>query len=168
MSDAKILLSAYYEALYERLEARKDELTAKVDELLAAEIAGRGLEEIDESKFAAYRDACLAFVDERLEAYNPVGIQYLFERFGAQQAFELELQLNWYNSRAEYEALARAARDKAGSRMTDERIALLVDELIAEFGAFPDGSIISGYEAKPDLQKLPDYIVARAIEGIIR
>jgi hypothetical protein len=34
-------------------------------------------------------------------------------------------------------------------------------------GAFPDKSIISAYEADPALGKLPDYVVARAIEEII-
>jgi hypothetical protein len=44
----------------------------------------------------------------------------------------------------------------------------LAGELIKEVGAFPDGSIISTYEVKPAPGKLPDYIVARAIEETIR
>jgi len=46
-------------------------------------------------------------------------------------------------------------------------VELLAAELITQVGAFPDKSIIAGYEAKPGLRKLPDYIVARAIEEII-
>ena len=80
----------------------------------------------------------------------------------------MELQLNWYDSRAEFEALVEAAREKAEPEMADERMQALADELIQEVGAFPDNSIISAYEAKPGLQKLPDYIVGRAIEEIIR
>jgi len=82
--------------------------------------------------------------------------------------FELELQLNWYDSRAEFAALRQAAQDKAEAQMSEERLKELADELIAEVGAFPDKSIISAYEAEPALNKLPDYIVGRAIKEILR
>ena len=168
MKAANLLLKAYYEALYERLEAKKDLLTARIEKLLTEEVEKRGFEDFDEDKYTAYRDACLAFVDERMESYNPIGIQYTFDRTRAWEAFELELQLNWYDSRAEFEALVEAARRKAEAEMPGERMRKLADELIAEVGAYPDNSIISAYEAKPGLQKLPDYIVGRAIEEIIR
>jgi len=83
------------------------------------------------------------------------------------EAFELELQLNWYDSRAEFTDLVAAAREKARAGLTDEDLRSMAEELIREAGAFPDSSIISGYQAGPLLQKLPDYIVARAIEEII-
>jgi len=167
MSETSILLKAYYEALYERLEARKGLLAARIEKLLAEEIAVRGYEGFDQEKYAAYRDACLAFVDERIEAYNPIGIQYLFDRSRAKEAFKLELQLNWYDSRAEFEALVEAAHSRAEPDMPAERSRLLAEELIEQVGAFPDNSIIAAYEAEPALQKLPDYLVARTIEEII-
>ena len=168
MSETSILLKAYYEALYDRLEAEKDALAAGIDALLAGEVAARGFEYFDEDKYAAYRDACLAFIDERIETYNPIGVQYLFDRGRAKEAFKLELQLNWYDSRAEYEALVEAAASMAEPDMTEERLRLLAEGLIAQVGAFPDSSIISAYEAAPALRKLPDYVVARTIEEIIR
>lgn len=160
-------MKAYYEVLYERLQANKELLSKKIDELLAEEIAERGFEDFDEAKYAAYKDACLAFVDERIELYDPFGIQYTFDRTRAKEAFELELQLDWYDSRAEFEALVEAAHDKTRAGVTQERLQLLADELIKELGAFPDKSIISFYEAEPGLRKLPDYVVARTIEEII-
>jgi len=166
MNEVNLLLRAYYEALYERLEAKKTILEKRIEELLAEEIAKLGFGDFDEDKFAAYRDASLAFVDERMESYNPVGIQYLFDRTSVKDAFELELQLNWYDSRQEFEDLVKLAREKAQTEMTERKLRLLADEMIKEAGAFPDRSIISAYEAKPALQKLPDYIVARAIEEI--
>jgi hypothetical protein len=166
MSETRILMQAYYEVLYGRLEARKPLLTAKVDELLAAEVGARGYEGFDDQKYAAYRDACLAFVDERIEAYNPVGLQYLFDREVAKDAFDLELQLDWYDSRAEFEVLVKTARSKAAC-VNERSVELLAAELIMQVGAFPDKSIIAGYEAEPGLRKLPDYIVARTIEEII-
>lgn len=167
MSETSTLLKAYYEALYERLEAGKELLPGRIDDLLAAEIAARGFGDFDREKYAAYRDACLAFVDERIEAYNPIGIQYLYDREMAKSAFELELQLDWYDSRAEFAALIQAARSKAEADVTEERLRVLAEELIRQVGAFPDKSIILAYESKPELKKLPDYIVARTIEQII-
>jgi hypothetical protein len=167
MSETSILLKAYYEALYELLEDRKEHLSLQIDNLLTAEIAARGFGNFDRDKYAAYRDACLAFVDERIEAYNPIGIQYLYDRERAKEAFELELQLDWYDSRTEFAALVQAARSKTEPDVTEERLRVLATELIVQVGAFPDKSIISAYEAKPDLKKLPDYIVARAIEQLI-
>ncbi len=168
MNETNLLLKAYYEALYEHLEANEELLTKRIEKLLKEEIVKRGFGDFDKEKYAAYRDACLAFVDERLETYNPIGIQYTFDRIRAEEAVELELQLDWYDSQAEFEALLEAVCAKAEVEMTEERMRELADELIKEIGAFPDGSIISAYEAAPALGKLPDYIVARAIEETIK
>lgn len=167
MSETSILLKAYYEALHERLQARKELLARRIDELLAVEIAARAFGDFGQEKYAAYKDACLAFVDERIEAYNPIGIQYLYDRDRAASAFELELQLDWYDSRAEFAALVEAAREKAETDAPESRLRWLAEKLIEQVGAFPDRSIIAAYEAGPALQKLPDYIVARTIEEFI-
>jgi len=168
MNEAKLLLRAYYEALHDRLEAKKDLLAETIEKLLQQEVAKRAFGSFNEEKYTAYRDACLAFVDERTETYNPIGIQYTFDRIRAKEAFELQLQLDWYDSRAELEALMEAVLAMAEAPMADEKMCRLADELIIKLGAFPDKSIISAYEARPALGKLPDYIVARAIEEIIR
>jgi len=166
MSEASLVLKAYYEAVYELLETARDDLAARIGDLLTEEVEQRGFGPFDEEKHSAYRDACIAFIDERIETFNPVGYQYTFDRGRAQEAFELELQLNWYDARAEFEVLAEAAADKAQSVLTDENLRPLAAELIAQQGVFPDKSIIAAYQAAPTLQKLPDYIVARAIEQI--
>lgn len=168
MNEADVLLKAYYESLHNKLKAKRHTLIRAAGKLLKEEIAERSYDDFDEDKYAAYRDACVAFIDERIETYNPIGIQYTFERIGTKEAFELELQLDWYNSRAEFAALTKAVREKAESSMSEQRMWQLADELIKQVGAFPDKSIISGYEVAPALKKLPDYVVARAIEEIIR
>ncbi len=104
ISEAAVLLKAYYEALHNKLKAIRHLLVKAAEKLLKKEIAKQGFEDFDEDKYTAYRDACVAFVDERIETYNPVGVQYTFERVRAKEAFELELQLDWYDSRAEFEA----------------------------------------------------------------
>jgi hypothetical protein len=167
MSETNLLLRAYYEALYELLEDKKDLIAARIEELLREEVVKRAYENFSQDKYVAYRDACLAFVDERIEAYNPIGIQYTFDQSRVREAFELELQLNWYDSRAEFEALVDAARNKAESGLSDEELRLVAEELIEEAGAYPNESVISTYEATPGLGKLPDYIVAQAIREIV-
>jgi len=168
MNETNLLLKAYYETLYERLEANKELLATRIEELLKKEIVMGGFGHVDKEKYNAYRDACLAFVDERMETYNPIGVQYTFDRIRTQEAIELELQLNWYDSQAEFEDLMEAVRAKAEVGMTEKIMRRLADELIKEVGAFPDRSIISAYEAEPAIGKLPDYMVARAIEETIR
>ena len=168
MTETSLLLKAYYEALYERLQANKKFLAGRVEEVLAEEVLERGFEGFDDDKYSAYMEACLAFIDERIETYNPFGLQYTFDQTRVKEAFELELQLDWYDSRAEFENLVRAARKKTRAGEVEERLDVLAEELIKELGAFPDKSIISAYEAEPGLRKLPDYIVARTIEEIIK
>lgn len=167
MNQTRVLLQAYYETLYDWLETHKPLIIDRIDQLLADEVERRGYEGFGEEKYAAYREACLAFVDERIETYNPTGLQYLFDREVAKDAFELELQLDWYDSRAEFENLVREARSRS-TDLTDDSVRGLAEELIGRVGAFPNNSIIAGYEAKPGLQKLPDYIVAKTIEEIVR
>ncbi len=168
MKKTKLLLNAYYEALYERLCERRGLVAEIIEELLRDEIEDRGFVELTDSKYLAYRDAVLAFVDERIEMYNPIGIQYTFKRRSSKFASELEMQLDWYDSRGEFDALREAAREKSENGMSHERMRQLAGELIDQLGAFPDKSIIAGYQAQPALNKLPDYIASLAIDQIIR
>jgi hypothetical protein len=167
MTPAQLVLKAYYERLYDRMAARRADLLSRMEELLPAEVQKRGFPDMDEEKLTAYREACVAFVDERLEAYNPIGIQYTFGPVSSRLAAELEFELNWYNSRPEFADLVAAARSLAGTGVPDDTLPSLADELIRQVGAFPDRSILETYAAEPALQKLPDYIVACVIEEII-
>jgi hypothetical protein len=166
MSETKLLLNTYYEALHNRLVTDKQLLNDRIEKLLQAEFANSDFGNITREKFDAYRDACLAFIDERIEMYNPIGIQYTFDSARRSQAFELELQLNFYDSRAEFEELVKAAQSKLIARTNEQQLPKLADELIKDLGAFPDKSIIAAYLACPALGKLPDYVVARAIEEL--
>jgi len=167
MTPASLLLKVYYERLHERMEMRRSHLLLRIDELLAEEIAAQGFGEMDAEKFAAYREACEAFVDERLEMYNPIGVQYTFGPAPSALAAELEFQLNWYDSRAEFQDLVATAHSLAAEGISDEMMSDLAEELIHRAGAFPDRSIIAGYHAEPTLQKLPDYVVACGIEETV-
>jgi hypothetical protein len=167
VTPASVVLKAYYERLYELMEAGRAELLSRMEELLATEVTRRGFGGMDEDKLSAYREACIAFIDERLESYNPIGIQYTFGSVPSRTAAELEFQLNWYNSRPEFAELVATARSLAAEAVSDEALPHLADELIHRAGAFPDRSIIDAYLPQPALQKLPDYIVACVIEEIV-
>jgi len=167
MSPGHLLLRAYYERLHKRMEAGRDRLLTRVDDLLPAQIAKQGFGDMDSGRLDAYREACVAFIDERLESYNPIGIQYTFDRTSSRTAAELEFQLNWYNSRPEFADLVAAARSRAGAGVPDGMLQNLADDLIRQVGAYPDRSIMEAYAVEPTLQKLPDYIVACVIEEII-
>ncbi|MCU0915168.1 MAG: hypothetical protein MUC88_11470 [Planctomycetes bacterium] len=167
MTPGGLLLKAYYERLHERMQVGRDRLVSRVDELLEDQVARQGFGDMDPDRWDAYREACVAFIDERLETYNPIGVQYTFGSGPSDLAAELEFELNWYNSRAEFDDLVARARALAGPDPGDETLAARADDLIAQAGAFPDRSILAAYEQEPALQKLPDYIVACAIEEII-
>jgi hypothetical protein len=167
MTPASLLLKIYYERLHERMAERRSHLLLRIDELLADELRTRGFGDMDAEKIAAYRDACEAFLDERLEMYNPIGVQYTFSGVPSQLAEELDFHLNWYDSRSEFTDLVAAARSLTAQGASDGVLNGLADELIRRVGAFPDRSILAGYDAGPALQKLPDYIVARGIEEVI-
>lgn len=77
MKPEKIILNAYFEALYNILLEQKPIVCSLIEQLLIPEI--EKLEALSPEKIEAYSDACLAFVDERLEMYNPIGLQYTYD-----------------------------------------------------------------------------------------
>lgn len=166
MTPASLLLRVYYEHLHERMEERRSELLRRIDDLLTEELKKEGVD-MDAEKVAAYREACEAFVEERLEMYNPIGVQYTFGSVPSHLAAALELQLNWYDARLEFEELVGMARSLTAGGPSDDRLSGLAEELIRRAGAFPDRSIITSYRKEPALLKLPDYLVARGIEEIV-
>ena len=162
MNRTRLLINAYYERLYERLEplCRDDACAVRAEQLLRIEIADRAFGRMDTDSFTAYLDTCLAFVAERLEMYNPTGIQFTFPPIPAEEAIELESQLNWYDSRPEFKALCETAR----LCTDDESLCSLADELISHCGPYPNRSIIAAYRAAPALNRLPDYIASLLID----
>jgi len=162
-----MLLYAYYETLHELLVENTRRIEKAIDRTLAEQIEFLKPPDFDDEKFDAYREAAEAFLAERIEAYNPVGIQYTFDRPPTALARQLELQLNWFDSTQEFDALKEAAGQLAEFDMSDDRLKQLAEKLIGRAGAFPDKSIIATYEDKPALQKLPDYTLAKAIEELI-
>jgi hypothetical protein len=123
---------------------------------------------LDKEKLSTLKEVSFALLEERIELYNPIGFQYTFDRLRSEQARQLELQLDWYDSKQEFEKLVSIVRAKAQENMTAQELQKLTNELIEQCGAFPDKSIINAYRLSPALNKVPDYIVSQAIEEILR
>jgi hypothetical protein len=169
MSDVELLLRSYWELLHERILADRDRVLAAAEEYLRRETHLRaypGLREPD--GFEAYLEAAEAFIDERIEAYNPVGVQYLFDRQRRSRAGELGFALDWYGGRHEYARLRDAAAEIVESGFDSDSPSEAAARLIHRCGAYPDESIISAYDADPAPHKLADYIVAMAIESLLK
>ena len=167
MSRSKLLLNAYFEALYNLLLEQKAFVYSRIEQFLPQEFAKLDTAAGTAEKLNAYRDACLAFVDERLEMYNPIGLQYTFDNNAREFARQLELQLNWFDSTNEFKNLLEGIREIETTGFDEAELPQLVNQLIRKFGAFPDKSIIESYRQHPSLQKLPDFLVAESVEKMI-
>lgn len=167
MNQTSLLLNAYCEALHDLLVENRPRLIETAENLLREELKNRSFGSFNRNKYDAYLEACLAFIAERIEMYNPIGIQYTVDRIPSGLAQELELQLNFYDSRSEFQQLKDSAAELTQQGFSDDQLPQLATELIAQVGAFPDKSIIAAYQAKPTLNKLPDYITALSIENTI-
>jgi len=167
MNPATLLLNAYYERLYELLQANMPAILADLEKRLAEELSQLP-DDIDDEKFTTLKDVSLALLEERIELYNPIGFQYTFDRLRSRQARQLELQLDWFDSRREFEDLIKAVQTRAQEDMNAEQITQFTEELIKECGVFPDNTIIETYRRAPALNRLPDYIVSSAIEKLMQ
>lgn len=168
MTKTQLLLSAYYEALHDFLYQNRRRVKQIIESALNEEVKQRNFAAFDKQKFNAYRDAAIAFLDERIEAYNPIGLQYTFDKRTRYHTARLEEHITFYDSRNEFSALIDTAKNLALRHSTDDDLPKLASLLIEERGAFPNQSIIAAYEKRPALNKLPDYILAKAIEDSIK
>ena len=165
MDSTKIILNAYYERLYNLLLENKGQVIRSINDLLPRALAGFG--SFDEDKKEAYLEAALSFLDERLEMYNPLGIQYTFDNVNREFARQLELQLNFFDSTEEFLSITEKIEEFTKEGFDEEKMGCYANELVGLFSAFPDRSIIEAYKSKPALNKIPDYVLAESIEDVI-
>ena len=167
MNSAKILIEAYFEKLHQILSTNKSALQARVDKIIQLEVRSKGFDLSDREKLCSYQQTSYAFIEERIEMYNPIGIQRAYPPHQRKAAAEFEFEIDWYNSRAEFQQLLETASEITKPDMNDAEIKKAVSRLIQLFPAYPDGSIITGYKDRPDLLHLPDYAVSKAIEELL-
>lgn len=167
MSSLRTILHAYYEQLYNRLRDRAAECARNAADIVGREARRPRFPTLTESRMRAYLEAVVAFYDERIEMYDPFGLQYTFGPTSGAEAFALEDMLDWYSSRAEFAELCERARDLLRARMSDADLAAAGAALVRACGAYPDRSIIRTYESDPQANHLPDYALARALETML-
>ncbi len=141
MSRSKLLLNAYFEALYNILLDWESSIISAIDRFLPLEFAKLDSTAADGNteKLTAYRDAAIAFVDERIEMYNPIGLQYTFDNPPAADQFakQLELQINWFDSTNEFNILLEEITEIETAGFDEEKLPQLANQLIGKFGTFP-------------------------------
>jgi len=165
MESKRLIFNAYYEFLYNTLLERRERISDTIKNLLPAELSHFGPYSSD--NFDAYFDACLAFLDERLEMYNPFGVQYTFDNLHSAFAKKLELQLSWFDSSREFEDLEGAVDEILALGFDENKLDDYVGRLVLRFGAYPDRSIIDSFRLNPAARKLPDFLLAQSIEQVI-
>jgi hypothetical protein len=106
-------LNAYWERLHGLLAENRNRMSAEIETLLKDEIDKRRFPGFDADTYHAYYEAAVAFMEERIEAYNPVGLQYLFNPQHRREAAELEFGLDWFDAREEFRQIVASAARKA-------------------------------------------------------
>lgn len=167
MNHVRLLIKVYKEMLHELLNTYIDLFQASLPTLLRDEISKLG-KKLDSNQYLTIKDECTKFFHVRLESYDPSGYQHTLNDLKSPDYYQLRRQSDWYNDQVEFDHFVDAINDKVKEEMSEEETRQAADELLREVGAFPDNSIISGYESEPKLNRLPDYVVARIIEEMIR
>jgi hypothetical protein len=165
MEPERLIFNTYYESLYNILLDRRDSIIGTIKKILPAELSKFG--NFTSEDFDAYFEAALAFLEERIEMYNPLGLQYTFGRPVSDFARTLELQLSWFDSSQEFETLKKAVREIVQLGFDEQKLNDYADYLISKFGAFPDKSIVEAYNHQSAESRIPDFILALAIEQAI-
>ena len=154
----------YFSKLYDLLVKERAQIKHLIGKEAEREISRRW-EGVDWEGIAAYTKAAISFIEERLYAYN-LGH---FDRFLKAVSFGVNLKdlasVDWYDSKEEKEEIDAKIQSGLNLMQAPEDI---VDDLLDEYGAFPDKSIIEQYHQKPEKNHLPDYALAIAIEQAIR
>jgi len=155
---------------------------AKLDELLVRERAriedlvrkktrkeiSKRWKDVNAERIEAYIEAAISFIEERLYAYSLDHLDRFLKAvtYGGslEELASLDLSASWYNWQAEKEEIDAKIETGLNIRQRPEDI---VEDLLTEFGAFPNKSIINQYQQKPEKNYLPDYVLATAIQQVI-
>jgi hypothetical protein len=124
--------------------------------------------QVDEENIKTLIAVAAGFLDERLESYSQDHLDRLLDLSSRDIAVsELELinlQLEWYNTQDEIEAINRKIQTAQNLMQPVEDI---VTDLLMGFGAFPNQTIIRTYRLKPELNHVPDYVLALTTQKFI-
>jgi hypothetical protein len=158
---------AYFSRLKEILTGNKADIIRSLEQKTREEVA-RMHYQVDEENIKTLIAVAAGFLDERLESYSQDHLDRLLDLSSRDIAVsELELinlQLEWYNTQDEIEAINRKIQTAQNLMQPVEDI---VTDLLMGFGAFPNQTIIRTYRLKPELNHVPDYVLALTTQKFI-
>lgn len=158
----------YFSRLRELLLSERGRIEQLIEKKAEKEITRRW-QSVDDEGIAEYIKASISFIEERLYAYSLDHLDRFLKAVTAGVSLEdlasTDLSLSWYDWREEKEEIDARIGAGLNIMLTPEDI---VDDLIDEFGAFPNKSIMQQYPRKPEKNYLPDYALAAAIQQVIQ
>ncbi len=157
----------YFSKLHELLVSERNSIEQLIEKETKTEISRRW-KDIDEEDTRVYVDTAISFIDERLYAYGLDHVDRALKAITCGGSLadlaSIERSLSWYDLQQEKEEIDGKIETGLNLMLSEEDI---VDDLLDEFGAFPDRSIIQQYQFKPKKNYLPDYALAIAIQQAI-
>ena len=157
----------YFSKLYELLVGERTRIERLIREETENEISTRW-KDINWEGIEAYIRAGLSFIEERLYAYSLDSLDRFLRvvTAGVSSAAlaRIDELLTWYDWKQEKKQIDAKIETGLNIMQTQEDI---VDDLLDEFGAFPNKSIIQQYKQEPKKNYLPDYALAIAIQQVI-
>jgi hypothetical protein len=158
----------YFSELHKLLFSKKTKIEDLIKKEVRSEIAKRW-KDVNKEGIKAYIEAAISFIEERLYAYRLDHMDRFLKAVSHDSSLKdlasIDLSLSWYDWREEKKQIDAKIETGLNIKQTPEDI---VNDLIGEFGAFPDRSIIKRYLQKPKKNYLPDYVLAMAIQEVIR
>jgi len=161
-----------WDLYFNRLHSLISSARSRVEKLIIEETRKDLLlrwHEVKDEVIHAYSDTAVSFIEERLYAYELDHVDRFLQAtsrgVSLREIALLEKSLSWYEWQKEKEAIDGKIETGLNLMQSAEQI---VEGLLDEFGAFPDKTIINTYKKSPMKNYLPDYVLALALERVIR
>ena len=157
----------YFSKLHELLVREEDKIKQLIIKAARNEIP-KMWKDVNEEGIEAYISVAVSFIEERLYAYSLDSLDRFLKvvTCGASLAdlASIDDSLTWYDWQQEKKQIDSKIETGLNIMQTQEDI---VEDLLDEFGAFPNKSIIQHYQKEPKKNYLPDYVLAIAIQKIV-
>jgi hypothetical protein len=158
----------YFKKLHRLISSKRKTIEGIIQALAREELILRW-NETGEEAAKAYFEAAASFIDERLYSYSMSHIDRFLKSaslgIGQGELAAAEREIDWYDWRDEKSEIDKKIESGLNLLLEGGEIA---DGLLDEFGAFPDSTIIKAYKRTPVKNHIPDYILASALEHVIK
>ena len=150
----------YFSKLSESLVREQGRIEALIREKATDEIPERW-KNVSREDMEVYIKTAISFIEERLYDYS---LDHHDRFLRAVIYGVIDDSLAWYDWRQEKDQIDARIETGLNIMQTPEDI---VDDLLDEFGAFPNKSIIESYQKEPKKNYFPDYVLATTVQKVI-